>query len=234
MAASAAAGGLLLASAGTTVADSGAKGAAIGSPGVVSGNVLQVPVHIPINVCGNTVGFVGALNAAFHNTCVNVSGHHHGHGGGGAQAKGVAAHSPGVLSGNLVQIPVDIPVNACGNSGDVIGILNPAFGNRCANVEGPGHRHHHKQSSHTPPQHHHHHHKSSEHHRQHVSQGHHQMAPPVTTPAIGHHPHAVPALPQLAKTGAEERIALGIPVSAALVISGVLLYRRGRRAAARD
>ncbi|MBD9733175.1 chaplin [Streptomyces sp. H28] len=52
-------------------ADSGAQGAAIGSPGVLSGNVVQVPVHIPVNVCGNTVNVIGALNPAFGNACVN-------------------------------------------------------------------------------------------------------------------------------------------------------------------
>ncbi|WWQ69057.1 chaplin [Streptomyces sp. Q6] len=51
----------------------------------------------------------------------------------GAHATGVAAHSPGVLSGNVVQIPVDVPVNACGNSLNLVGLLNPAFGNTCVN-----------------------------------------------------------------------------------------------------
>uniref|UniRef100_A0AAU2JRC9 Chaplin n=1 Tax=Streptomyces sp. NBC_00049 TaxID=2903617 RepID=A0AAU2JRC9_9ACTN len=48
-------------------------------------------------------------------------------------AEGVAAGSPGVLSGNLGQIPVHIPVNVCGNSVNIIGALNPAFGNVCVN-----------------------------------------------------------------------------------------------------
>ncbi|MFH9858349.1 chaplin ChpG [Streptomyces sp. NPDC017202] len=48
-------------------------------------------------------------------------------------AEAVAAHSPGVLSGNVVQLPVHIPVNVCGNTVDVIGLLNPAFGNACVN-----------------------------------------------------------------------------------------------------
>jgi hypothetical protein len=54
------------------VSDAGAGGAAIGSPGVLSGNVVQVPVHVPINVCGNTVNVIGLLNPAFGNTCVNA------------------------------------------------------------------------------------------------------------------------------------------------------------------
>ncbi|MFE9251105.1 chaplin [Streptomyces sp. NPDC007088] len=53
-------------------ADAGAEGAAIGSPGVLSGNILQVPVHIPLNVCGNTVDIIGLLNPSFGNTCVNA------------------------------------------------------------------------------------------------------------------------------------------------------------------
>ncbi|MFF3610413.1 chaplin [Streptomyces sp. NPDC002580] len=48
-------------------------------------------------------------------------------------AKGVAAHSPGVLSGNVIQLPIHIPVNVCGNTVSVIGLLNPAIGNRCSN-----------------------------------------------------------------------------------------------------
>ncbi|QKW18174.1 chaplin [Kitasatospora sp. NA04385] len=51
-----------------------------------------------------------------------------------AGAEGVAAGSPGVLSGNLIQVPVHVPVNLCGNSVSVVGLLNPAFGNSCANV----------------------------------------------------------------------------------------------------
>ncbi|MCP3757836.1 chaplin [Streptomyces sp. NPDC056773] len=51
-----------------------------------------------------------------------------------AGAQGLAAHSPGVGSGNLIQIPIHIPVNACGNSVSVIGLLNPSFGNTCVNA----------------------------------------------------------------------------------------------------
>ncbi|MEV0602109.1 chaplin [Streptomyces sp. NPDC050315] len=52
-------------------ADAGASGAANNSPGVISGNVLQVPIHVPVNVCGNTIDIIGLLNPAFGNTCVN-------------------------------------------------------------------------------------------------------------------------------------------------------------------
>ncbi|BBC96970.1 chaplin ChpH [Streptomyces griseofuscus] len=71
VAAAAATGGLVLAGAGLAVADAGAQGAALHSPGVVSGNVIQVPVHVPVNVCGDTINVIGLLNPAFGNTCVN-------------------------------------------------------------------------------------------------------------------------------------------------------------------
>ncbi|MFF8939637.1 chaplin ChpH [Streptomyces paradoxus] len=71
VAAAAATGGLVLAGAGMAVADSGAQGVAAHSPGVLSGNVVQVPVHVPVNACGNTVSVIGLLNPAFGNTCIN-------------------------------------------------------------------------------------------------------------------------------------------------------------------
>ncbi|WP_406118646.1 chaplin [Streptomyces sp. NBC_00989] len=44
---------------------------------------------------------------------------------------GTAVDSPGVLSGNVVQVPIDLDLNVCGNSINVIGLLNPALGNHC-------------------------------------------------------------------------------------------------------
>ncbi|MFF1263244.1 MULTISPECIES: chaplin [unclassified Streptomyces] len=71
VAAAAATGGLVLAGAGIAAADAGAQGAAVKSPGVISGNVIQVPVHVPVNACGNTVSVIGLLNPTFGNACVN-------------------------------------------------------------------------------------------------------------------------------------------------------------------
>ncbi|MFI1398396.1 chaplin [Streptomyces sp. NPDC020681] len=69
-------GAILAGGAGLAVADAGAQGAAVHSPGVLSGNAIQVPVHIPVNVCGNTVNVIALLNPAFGNKCANVSSHH--------------------------------------------------------------------------------------------------------------------------------------------------------------
>jgi hypothetical protein len=66
-----AAAGLVAAGAGVASANSDANGTASNSPGVLSGNLLQVPLHVPVNLCGNSITVIGALNPAFGNTCTN-------------------------------------------------------------------------------------------------------------------------------------------------------------------
>lgn len=53
-------------------ADAGAEGYAAHSGGVLSGNTVQAPIHIPVNACGNTVSVIGLLNGAFANPCTNA------------------------------------------------------------------------------------------------------------------------------------------------------------------
>ncbi|GAA0365858.1 chaplin [Streptomyces olivoreticuli] len=77
-----AAGAVVSGAAGIASANAGAEGAAVGSPGIISGNAIQVPIQIPLNLCGNTIDIVGLLNPTFGNTCANVDeerheGHHH-------------------------------------------------------------------------------------------------------------------------------------------------------------
>ncbi|MFI8093829.1 chaplin [Streptomyces sp. NPDC086080] len=142
-AAAAAATGILSLYGTPALADSFAAGGAEDSPGVLSGNNVQAPVHAPVNACGNTVTAIGALNEASDNTCVNSSGTSHdsthGDSGGGAHAVGGTKGSPGVLSGNNVQAPVHAPVNACGNSVNGAAALNGATDNTCANISDGGH-----------------------------------------------------------------------------------------------
>lgn len=168
----AAAGGVLALSGGYAHADAGATGDASNSPGVLSGNSVEIPVHVPVNACGNSVSVVGLLNPAAGNACGDGSGSatssRHGSAAhasgsrasndtaqgpsavdlrpgtgkhravgsgsrGGATAEGYTNGSPGILSGNTVQAPIDIPVNACGNSITIGGLLIPASGNSCEN-----------------------------------------------------------------------------------------------------
>ncbi|WP_405730841.1 chaplin [Streptomyces sp. NBC_01537] len=81
-----AAGAAVLGTAGGAMAHDGHSGGAsaeakaVGSPGVLSGNVIQVPVDVPINICGNSIGLIHLLNPTTGNVCVNGSGHDHDHG----------------------------------------------------------------------------------------------------------------------------------------------------------
>lgn len=222
-----AAGGMLGVPVGYAHADAGARGSSTDSPGVLSGNTIQVPINIPVNLCGNTVNVVGLLNPAIGNKCANVST---GHEASGSGATGVSHGSPGVASGNTVQVPVEVPVNACGNSVNVVGVGNPALGNKCANVSTG------------------------------TSGGHLPLPPHHPTPQVPHQPshpgtHApshnpsvdvptpvkaspvpvrqvtspVKAPEQLAQTGSSAPLELIIPASAGMLIGGFALYRRGRR-----
>ncbi|MFE1263258.1 chaplin [Streptomyces albogriseolus] len=191
-------------------ADSGAEGVAAGSPGVASGNSVQLPVHVPVNVCGNTVNVVGLLNPAAGNTCVNEDVRHedasHGSSGSaqgtsgvsGASAEGDAHGSPGLLSGNGVQLPVHVPVNVTGNSVNVVGIGNPSTDNSSVNT--PGER------PEPAPE---------------------RTVPARTLPAPAPR-HAAPAEQvALAETGADHTVPV-LATGAAMFLGGVALYRRAR------
>src|SRR5690349_5682846 len=103
----AAATGVLAAAGGYAHADSGANGSSSNSPGILSGNTVQAPVHVPVNVCGNTVNVVGILNPAMGNSCANEDGGKGSSGShGGSHARGHSSDSPGVGSGNTVQVPI--------------------------------------------------------------------------------------------------------------------------------
>ncbi|MEV5171373.1 chaplin [Streptomyces flaveolus] len=217
-----------MAVAGPVHADSAADGSAGGSPGLISGNGIQLPVHLPVNVCGNTVNVVGLLNPAMGNTCVNKGG-----GGGkeqpaapgGATAHATTKDSPGVISGNGIQLPVDLPVNVSGNSVNVVGVGNPVFGNTSANVP-DGHSEEPGRTT-TPP--------TPQEPPTRVtpppvrSEPPRPQEPPVTHPAPKPTPPVVRHQPPgtLAHTGTETTWAAAA-ASLASLMGGTLLYRRFR------
>ncbi|MET7520218.1 chaplin [Streptomyces sp. NPDC005480] len=224
----AAATGVLAVSGGYAHADSGAEGGSSGSPGVLSGNTIQLPVDVPVNACGNTVNVVGLLNPAAGNDCANTSkpggghpgGSHGGsHHGGGATAEGGTSGSPGVGSGNHVQVPVHVPVNACGNSVSVIGLLNPAGGNDCANSPGGDEP---TAPPTTPPT------------KPPTQPEPSTPAPPKpVTPSTPNHPGTQTVTQpegseQLAETGSSMPLGTVLPASAGALLAGALLYRRAR------
>ncbi|MFC9533263.1 chaplin [Streptomyces sp. NPDC056975] len=76
-------GAVVISGAGLAMADAGAQGGAVDSPGVISGDAVQVPVHVPVNVCGNTVDAIALLNPAFGDACAIVGDHDNGGDSGG-------------------------------------------------------------------------------------------------------------------------------------------------------
>ncbi|MCC3768353.1 chaplin [Streptomyces sp. UNOC14_S4] len=58
-AALAVAGGL--ACAGTALAHHGTHGAAVRDPGILTGDVIQIPIKLRPNICGNTIDIILAL-----------------------------------------------------------------------------------------------------------------------------------------------------------------------------
>jgi hypothetical protein len=65
------AGGLAAAGTGVAAAHADAGGAALNSPGVASGNTVQVPVHVPVQVNGNSVNVIGVLNPVWGNDAIS-------------------------------------------------------------------------------------------------------------------------------------------------------------------
>lgn len=103
-----------------------ASGGSSDSPGVGSGNLIQVPINAPINICGNQLDVIGIGDRDQGNSCEN-------HGGGTTSASGGSSNSPGIVAGNVLQVPINAPVNVCGNQLDVVGVLNSVLGNTCEN-----------------------------------------------------------------------------------------------------
>ncbi|WP_324614125.1 chaplin [Streptomyces sp. XY152] len=117
-------------------ADAGAEGVAAGSPGVGAGNTVRLPVHVPVNVCGNTVNVVGLLNPAAGNACVDEDTGGRDGGATGSSAATGTQDSPGVVSGNGARVPVHAPVNVSGNSVNVLGAGNASAGGTSASTSG--------------------------------------------------------------------------------------------------
>ncbi|MFJ3516383.1 chaplin [Streptomyces sp. NPDC090131] len=75
----------------------------------------------------------GMLTAAAASSLLSIAtGAAYAHPGATAEA----SHSPGVLAGNSVSVPITFAPNVCGNSVDGGAALNPAMGNTCATSTG--------------------------------------------------------------------------------------------------
>ncbi|WP_409472021.1 chaplin [Streptomyces sp. HC307] len=150
--AAAAATGILSLYGSSALAGTNAAGAAEEASGVLTGNSLKVPVKVPLDLCGKTVDAVAALNDAFGNVCGNTSDKKavkkkatmssesaydaSGDDSTDVYATQVAKDASGVLTGNDLEVPVEVPVKACGISGDVLAALDQVAGNPCSYGDG--------------------------------------------------------------------------------------------------
>ncbi|MFF7866143.1 chaplin [Streptomyces qaidamensis] len=252
MVAAAAATGILSLCGGAALADSSADGVTKGSPGAASGNTVQAPVDVPVNACGNTVDVAAALNPAFGNSCANEADTQDGHGDRGhgrdrheASGRGGSDAFPGGggndafpgggedwSHGNGEGPPHDDGEDRShgddedrshgdGGYGDDDGGYGygdtPPTKPPHTPPTKPPHTQPPTEPPHTPPP------------------GGHQSTPPGTPPGDHHTPpppggqEQPPSLPE---TGAEALLGAAA-TSAALLVSGVVLYRRGRAASHR-
>ena len=84
-------------------------GTTSGNNSIGGGNQVSVPVSIPVNVCGNAVAVLGGAFAACEGGA-SVS-----HDTGGGSSAGTSGNGS-ILGGNQVRVPVNVPVNVCGNA----------------------------------------------------------------------------------------------------------------------
>ncbi|WP_165970384.1 chaplin family protein [Actinomadura sp. 6K520] len=83
-----------------------------GNHGIASGNQVNAPISLPVNVCGNGAAVLGHADAGCKGGAKVEDG------GSGDQVTG---GSGGVLAGNQVNAPISLPVNVCGNAVAIAG-----------------------------------------------------------------------------------------------------------------
>ena len=92
---------------------------------VLTDNIVEVPVHIPVNICGVAAAALAGSNSQGA-LCANEGSE-----AAAAKTGGMPSNSTGIASGNVVRAPVNIPIDICGDSVTVLGMGNSATGNSC-------------------------------------------------------------------------------------------------------
>ena len=112
---------LVLPAAGVAYASGNGNVTGNGNVSVLSGNTLDAPISLPVNLCGVSLGIVGFANSgceggASSNVSTDPSGGNGGGGNGGSNGNGnvVGNGNIGVGSGNTITAPISAPVNVCG------------------------------------------------------------------------------------------------------------------------
>lgn len=125
-----------------SAAQAGTSIDSIGNQGLGNGNQAVVPVQAPIDICGNAVGaLVGAAGAG----CDGGSAAHL---DSGALGDMTSAGNNGVLNGNQLQAPIQVPVSVCGNAVGALGGIAGAGcdGGASADISKNKKHHHHAES----------------------------------------------------------------------------------------
>lgn len=108
------AAGILLFTGGVAAAN-GTDAVSAGNNGLGNGNQVIAPVQAPIDLCGNAVSVIGVSGAG----CTGGSA--------AGQESGVlgdmtSAGNNGLANGNQAQVPIQAPVDVCGNAVSVVGV----------------------------------------------------------------------------------------------------------------
>ncbi len=121
---------LVLPAAGVAYASGNGNVTGNGNVGLLSGNTIDAPISVPVNLCGVSLGIIGFGNSGCQGgASSNVSTPSGGNGGGGnggtnGNGNVVGNGNIGVGSGNTITAPISAPVNVCAVSGSVGGYTN--------------------------------------------------------------------------------------------------------------
>jgi hypothetical protein len=86
----------------------------VGNVGAGNGNQANAVIQIPIDVCGNAVGVLGAAQASCVGGATATDN-------GGSDTTMTSGFNAGLLNGNQANALVQIPINVCGNAVGVLG-----------------------------------------------------------------------------------------------------------------
>ncbi|GAA4377155.1 hypothetical protein GCM10023088_36690 [Actinomadura verrucosospora] len=104
-----------------------------GNFGLLNGTQVFAPISIPVDVCGNAVGILGAAQAACKGGA-SVKRH------GDPKVKMTSAGNFGAANGTQAYIPVKAPINVCGNAVSLLGLAEAQCKGGATVEEGHGHK----------------------------------------------------------------------------------------------
>jgi hypothetical protein len=104
-----------------------------GNFGLLNGTQVFAPISIPVDVCGNAVGVLGAAQAACKGgASVKRTGD--------PKVKMTSKGNFGAANGTQAYIPIKAPINACGNAVSLLGLAEAQCKGGATVEEGHGHK----------------------------------------------------------------------------------------------